>query len=179
MKLFEAVFKRLSPELRQAIDHLLSVPDGQQRSAFYDLKEFPPAPSISSIQSYLQHYQTVAQTGINEVDNPVLTPEFLHYLFKQAKRYSAKDLKRFADHKRYALMMAFLLETRKTLLDHLVKMHDQYVIEIARKSRNAYEQKHRELRKRQKRAVDVMLDTTDFLLDWPDDQNKGTVHIRA
>ena len=170
LELFEAVFKRLSPELRQAIDHLLSVPDGQQRSAFHDLKEFPPAPSISSIQSYLQHYQTVADTGINEVENQVLTPEFLDYLFKQAKRYSAKDLKRFADHKRYALMMAFLLETRKTLLDHLVKMHDQYVIEIARKSRNAYEQRHRELRKRQKRAVDVVLDTTDFLLDWPDDQ---------
>ena len=67
LELFEAVFERLSPELRQAIDHLLSVPDGQQRSAFYQLKDFPPAPSISSIQAYLRHYQTVAGTGINGV----------------------------------------------------------------------------------------------------------------
>ena len=170
LELFEAVFERLSPELRQAIDHLLSVPDGQQRSAFYQLKDFPPAPSISSIQAYLRHYQTVAGTGINELELQVFTPEFLAYLFKQAKRYSAKDLKRFADHKRYTLMIAFLLETRKTLLDHLVKMHDQYIMDLSRKSRNAYEKKHRDLRKRQKRAIDVMLDTTDFLLDWPDEQ---------
>jgi TnpA family transposase len=170
VQLFETVFRQLSPELRQAIDRLLMVPDGEQRSSFYHLKEYPPAPSISSIQSYLQRYQTVAETGIDEFENQVLTPEFLDYLFKQAKRYSTKDLKRFADHKRYALMICFLLETRKTLLDHLVMMHDQYIVDIARQTRNAYEKKHRELRKRQKRAIDVMLDTTDFLLEWPDDQ---------
>ena len=101
---------------------------------------------------------------------PVLTPEWLTYLYKQAKRYNAKDLKRFTAYKRCTLMVCFLLETRKTLLDHLVTMHDQYVTDISRQTRNAYEKKHRELRKRQKRAIDVMLDTTDFLLDWPDDQ---------
>jgi len=34
-KLFETVFSRLSPALRQAIDQLLLVPDGEQHSAFY------------------------------------------------------------------------------------------------------------------------------------------------
>jgi hypothetical protein len=94
VQLFETVFRQLSPELRQAIDQLLLVPDGEQRSYFYHLKEYPPAPSISSIQSYLQRYQIVAETGIDAFENQVLTPEFLDYLFKQAKRYSAKDLKR-------------------------------------------------------------------------------------
>lgn len=47
---------------------------------------------------------------------------------------------------------------------------DQYVMEICREIRNAHEKKHREIRKRQKRAIDVMLDTAVFLLDWPDDQ---------
>jgi len=51
-----------------------------------------------------------------------------------------------------------------------VTMHDQYLMEITRQTHRAHEQKHRELRKRQKRAIDVMLDTTDFLLEWPDEQ---------
>jgi TnpA family transposase len=170
LQLFETVFRQLSPALRQAIDRLLLVPDGEQRSAFFHLTEYPPAPSISSIQSYLQRYHTVAETGIDDFENQVFTPAFLEYFFKQAKRYNATDIKRFADHKRYTMMLCFLLETRKALLDHLVMMHDQYVVDIARQTQNAYEKKHRELRKRQKRAVDVMLDTTDFLLEWPDDQ---------
>src|SRR5439155_21831622 len=33
VQLFETVFQRLSPELRQAIDRLLDIPDGEQRSA--------------------------------------------------------------------------------------------------------------------------------------------------
>ncbi len=65
-QLFEAVFRRLSLELRQAIDRLLTVPEGEQRSYFFHLKEYPPAPSISSIQSYLQRYQTVAETGLDD-----------------------------------------------------------------------------------------------------------------
>ena len=104
-ELFETVFKRLSPELRQAIDQLLLVPDGEQHSAFYHLKEYPPAPSIASIQSYLHRYHTVAETGIDAFEIQVLTPKWLDYLCKQAKRYNAKDLKRFTDYKRYTLML--------------------------------------------------------------------------
>jgi hypothetical protein len=169
-ELFEAVFRHLSPALRQAIDHLLLVPDGVQHCAFYRLKEYPPAPSIASIQAYLQRYHTIAETGIDALESSILTPECLDYLAKPAKRYSAKDLKRFTADKRYTLMLCFLLETRTTLLAHLVTMHDQYLMEIVRPTHRAHAQKHRELRKRQKRAMDVMLDPTPFLLDWPDDQ---------
>ena len=35
--------QRLAPELRQAIDHLLTVPEGEQRSAFSTLKDYPPS----------------------------------------------------------------------------------------------------------------------------------------
>ena len=104
--------------------------------------------------------------AIDEINLQSLTTDFLRYLFQQAKRYNATDLKRFDDHKRYALMICFLLETRKVLLDHLVLMHDQYMLEITRQTKNAHEKKHRELRKRQKKAIDVVLDTTHRLLDW-------------
>ena len=169
-KLFESIFEHLSPELRRAIDQLLKVSEGEQRSYFHHLKAYPPAATISSLQSYLERYQTVATTGIDDFEARMLTPAFLDYLFQQAKRYSATDLKRFSDHKRYALMVCFLLETRKVLLDHLVTMHDQYLVDMCRKAKNIYEQKHRELRKRQKKAVDIVLEANNYLLDWPEDQ---------
>ena len=169
-QLFESVSEQLSPELRQAIDQLLKVSEGEKRSYFHHLKAYPPAATISSLQSYLERYQTVAATGIDDFEGRMLTPAFLDYLFKLAKRYSATALKRFADHKRYTLMVCFLLETRKVLLDHLVKMHDQYLMDMCRKAKNIYEQKHRELRKRQKKAVDIVLEANNYLLDWPTEQ---------
>jgi TnpA family transposase len=166
-QLFEAMVQRLAPELRQAIDHLLTVPEGAQRSTFSTLKDYPPAATISSIQAYLQRYHTVAATGIDTFEAPGVTAAFLDYLFTLAKRYSAPDLKRFAEPKRYALILAFLLETRKHLLDHLVTMHEQYIMDMCRHAKQSHEQQHRELRKRHKRAIDVVLEATTLLLDWP------------
>ena len=50
--------------------------------------------------------------------------------FDLARRYDAYDLKRFKDQKRYALVASFLGESRKILLDHLAKMHDQCCIRL-------------------------------------------------
>ena len=156
--------------MRQAIDRLLAVPEDEQRSYFYQLKEYPLSASVSSLQDYLDRYRTLVDCGVDGFEMLSVAQAFLTYLFQLARRYSAKDIKRFRDHKRYALMVCFLLQTRKVLLDHLVQMHDQYLTDMCRHSRNAYEKSHKELRKRHKKAVDIVLDATGKLLDWPDDQ---------
>jgi TnpA family transposase len=168
-QIFELVYHRLSPSLRQAIDQLLTVPEGAQRSYFAQLKEYPPAATITSLRTYLQRYRAVAETGIDEFEVQ-MEPAFLAYLFKLARRYSTTDLKRFNETKRYALMIGFLLETRQMLLDHLVKMHDQYIMEMGRHAKNRHNRQHRQLRQRQKRAIDTVLDITSLLLAWPDEQ---------
>ena len=169
-QLFEQVFEQMSPELRRAIDDLLQTSGGNQRTYFNQLKEYPPAAKISSLKRYLERYNNLVATGINEFEEKQIDTAFLHYLYRLTKRYSAKDMKRFKDHKRYALMVCFLLESRKILLDHLVKMHDQYMTELCRQTKNSHDKKHKEFRKRQKKAIDAVLDTTDVLLEWPDDQ---------
>jgi hypothetical protein len=169
-RIFEFLSQGLSPEIKQAIDHLLSAPEGQQRSYFYKLKEYPPSAKISSIKNYLMRYRILVDTGINDFEGQYIDSSYLDYLFKVAKRYSAKDLKRFKEHKRYALMFCFLIETQKVLLDYLVKMHDQYLMDMCRQSKNVYEKMHRTFRKRQKKAVDKILDSTHTFLDWPEEQ---------
>ena len=168
---FETIYQQLSPDLCKTIDDLLDVPEGEGRSYFSQLKQYPPEAKVSSLKTYLMRYQTLSAIGIDALDTQITESAFQNYLFKLAKKYSAKELKCFDEHKRYALMICFLLETRKILLDHLVKMHDQYITEISRECRNIYEKKHRALRKRHKRAVDTVIQTAKVLLDWPDDES--------
>ena len=169
-QIFEEIYRHLSPEVIQSIDNLLIAPRGEQRSSFHQLKEYPPAAKVTSLRDYLQRYRTLTETGINDMEPVFIDPAFQEYLYKLAKSYNARDLKRFKDHKRYSLMICFLLETRKVLLDHLVKMHDQYIMDMCRHSGDALEKKHREIRKKQKRAVDTVVGTTRLFLDWPDDE---------
>jgi Domain of unknown function (DUF4158) len=169
-QLFESLYQQLSKELIQAIDELLIAIPGDKRSLFYLLKEYPPSATITSIQSYLERYRVLEDTGIDAIESQVADPAFIDYLYKLARRYNAKEIKRFKENKCYSLMLCFLLETRKILLDHLVKMHDQYIVDMLRKSKQTHEKKHRDLRKRQKKAIDIILDATHLILDWPDDK---------
>ena len=168
-KLFEAFFKNLTEALKSNIDTLLVVNAGEQHSSFQLLKEYPPSASISSIQSYLNRYQLLAGVDIDNIKIQ-LEPSFINYLYKLTMRYNARDLKRFNEHKRYSMMVCFLFEIRKTLLDYLVKMHDQFIQEMLRESKHIHEKKHRELRKRQKSAIDTILDITNMILECPDDK---------
>lgn len=101
----------------------------------------------------------------------------MDYLYKLARRYNTKDIKRFKENKRYSLMLCFLLETRKVLLDHLVKMQDKYILDMLRKAKQVHEQKHRALRKRQKKAIDTVLDATHFIVNWLGDRPLSKVDL--
>ncbi|WP_222941660.1 DUF4158 domain-containing protein [Xenorhabdus sp. TS4] len=169
-KLFESLYKQLSGGIRLAIDEMLMASQGEQRSLFYLLKEFPPSATITSIQHYLERYLSLDRIGIDTLGSRMVDPAFMDYLYKLALRYDARDIRRFKENKRYALMLCFLLETGKVLLDYLVKMHDQYIMDMLRKGKQKYEKKHREFRQRQKKAIDIMLETTHFLLNWLDDK---------
>lgn len=88
----------------------------------------------------------------------------LRHLSQLARRYDARALKRFPPARRYALCACFLVEVQKTLLDHGVALHDQYLMEICRKSRNRFEKRHRQLRRRAKKGVETLIKTTKALL---------------
>lgn len=167
---FEALDTALPSDLRTALDDVLKIPEGQQHSTFQQLKTYPPEASVSSLKTYLGHYDTLLRTGIDVLETKLLEPAFLEFFFKQARRYNAADLKRFNEHKRNGLMVCFLLETRKRLLDHLVIMHEDYVTTMTRESRHTYEKQRRKLRSRRKIAIDTVLAAGDILLDWPDDE---------
>lgn len=79
------------------------------------------------------------------------------------------SLQRYLDPKRYALIACFLGESRKVILAHLVEMHDQFIMDMYRDARTAYEKQYRALRTRQRTAIDAVLRTTHALLDWPHD----------
>jgi TnpA family transposase len=169
-KFYESIYIQLTPELCKSIDGLLNVAEGEQNSYFYQLKEYPPSAKISSIKSYLRRYNILLETGINSFNLQAIDTPFMDYLFKLAKRYKASNIKQLKEYKRYALMICFLLQVRSILLDHLVKMHDQYIGGICRETKNEHEKKHRQFRRRQKISIDTIINTTNTFFDLPDDQ---------
>jgi hypothetical protein len=93
----------------------------------------------------------------------------VRHLALLAKRYDVYALKRFAPAKRQAMLACFLVEAERNPLDQLVEMHDQYLTTMWRRARQAFEGRHRRLRRRARDGVETVLLAIYILLAAPVD----------
>ena len=168
--IFEQIYTRLTPELKQAIDELLSIPRVGNKSQFSIFKEYPPSATITSLQVYLKRYQQLANIGIQEVDLTEIEPRFLQHMFKLGKYYDVSDIKRLKVKKRYAIVLVFLHESSKIILDYLIEMHDQYISNIYRETKNAYEEKCKQSTYKREKALEDITNIADIFLDFNADE---------
>jgi hypothetical protein len=110
---FERIAVQVHPEARRRIDELLTVPEGDQRSLLFRLKEYPPRGTPQTISEYLNCYHTAARAAWNLTEIRGVSQDLIEHLAHAAKRHDAWYLKRLLDSKRYAMVACFLVETRK------------------------------------------------------------------
>jgi hypothetical protein len=98
-------------------------------------------------------------TGLDDLD-----PAIVRQLGQLGRRYDAGDLRRFAKPKRDALVACYLTEARKTLLDQIVEMNDQFLTGMNRRSRTAVELLRKTLRRRARDGLQRLLGAVDALV---------------
>ena len=155
----------LSPELQRAMDSLLELPSGERRSTLFQLKEYPPEASNAVMVQYIERYHLLRDLGVGSIDLGSVSPPMVRYVADIAKRYEVSALRRFAPTKRYALLGCFLVESHKTILDHIVTLHDQLLSKKMREAKNAFEKRYRQLRRPYRRGLATLITTGNTLLD--------------
>ena len=155
----------LTPALIQSMDELLQVPLGIRRSMLFQLKEYPAEASYSVILRYIEPYHFLRDFGVGTIDLGGISPPMSRYLAEQAKRYDVHTLRRFPEAKRYGLTACFLVEIHKTILDHVVSLHDQLLTKKIREARNAFEKRYRQVRRQSRRGLAKLIHTGETLLD--------------
>jgi TnpA family transposase len=163
--IIERIAGRLTSEVRDAIDALVQVPEGGRRSELFELKQYPPEANAAALLAHLAKLDQLRSLGVGRIDLTGIGTALVQELAQLTRRYDAGDLKRFAPSKRHAFIACFLTETQKTLLDQTVALNDQYLTTMCRRSRNAFEARHREVRRRVKKGLETLLAAAEVLLD--------------
>lgn len=162
-ELFDRISSRLPPELRTAIDLLVEVPEGDARSSLFRLKEYPKNASTAAIKGDIARFRLIDDLLAGGANLDEIDPKVIRQLGQLGRRYDAGDLRRFAKPKRDALVACCLVEGRKTLLDHLVEMHEQFLIGMNRRAEKSVKDKDRLLRRRARDGMDRVLAGIDAL----------------
>ena len=158
------ISSRLPAALREAIDLLVEVPEGDARSSLFRLKDYPKSANAGVIKGDIVRLRLIEQlletgAGLDDLD-----PKIIRQLGQLGRSYDAGDLRRFAKPKRDALVACYLVEARKTLLDQIVEMNDLFLTGMNRRSRNSVETQRKSLRRRARDGLHCLLGTVDALV---------------
>ena len=183
--LFDRIASRLPPVLREAITLLVEVPQGDARSSLFRLKDYPKSANAAVIKGDIVRLRLIEEllgegAGLDDLD-----PMIVRQLGQLGHRYDAGDLRRFAKPKRDALVACYLVESRKTLLDQIVEMNDQFLTGMNRRARNVVETRRNGLH-RVLGAIDALVaaESEQTVMAFRDGQNppaliEATVACRA
>ncbi|MBX9721911.1 MAG: Tn3 family transposase, partial [Candidatus Obscuribacterales bacterium] len=173
---YEFISSRLSNKLKKTIDELLTQTDSERKTSLFHLKEYPRAANATQLLEYIEHFELLDSILGDDFDTGVDFSMQKH-LAQLVKRYDAAALKKLKRKKKYALIACFLAESRKTILDHIVALHDQYMTETTRKCKNKHDKKLKEGRRRARHGMSIVLDATEIMVDAtvPVDERVGVL----
>src|SRR3954465_3424499 len=162
--LFDKVAAQLPAPLREAIDLLLEMPEGDARSSLFRLKDAPRSATAAAIKGDIVRLCLIEQLLGDGVGFEGVDPKVIRHLGQLGRRYDAGDLRRFAKPKRDALVACYLVEARKTLLDQIVEMNDLFLTGMNRRSRTAVEIRRKNLRRRARDGLHRVPGAIDVLV---------------
>jgi hypothetical protein len=168
--LFDVVAAKVPDGLRAAIDLLVEVPAGDARSSLFRLKDYPKTAAAATIKGDIVRLCLIEELLTDSANLDEIDPKIVNQLGQLGRRYDAGDLRRFAKPKRDALVACYLIEARKTLLDQLVEMNDQFLTGMNRRARNTVKAQERVLRRQARAGMDRVLGAMDTLVSADGEQ---------
>ena len=102
-------------------------------------------------------YHAAVRTAWNISEIHGVSQALIEHLSHAAKRHDAWYLKRLPEAKRYAMVSCFLVETWKTILDHLIEMNDQHLTKQIGECRKAADERQREYWKLTRAGQDLLI----------------------
>jgi len=164
--IFDEILERIPMTFRKKIDLLLDVGENDGGvSSLVRFREYPRTPRPDHILEYLDRYEELRQMGATSLDFSDIKTDVIVQFYSLVAAYDVYRIKRFNENKRYSMVACFLSESARIILDYIVEMNDQYLTGMCRRARHAFENEHREFRKKAKQGIETVVTTLDGLLD--------------
>jgi len=134
-QMYEALIAPLSDRHRRSLDHLLTLRDGTKSSGLIWLRQPPGPPKPRHVLIHLSRLKT-----IDELDLPLGLDHTIHQnrllkLAREGGQMTAQHLRDLEPTRRYATLAALLLDTRATLIDEIIDLHDRYMGSVFSKAK--------------------------------------------
>ena len=122
---YEALTGSLSDHHRRALDGLLALREGTKGSGLVWLRQPPGLPRARHILAHLDRLKAVRDLWLPDGLEQAVHQNRLLKLAREGGQMTAQHLRDLEPARRYATLVAVLLDTRATLIDEIIDLHDR------------------------------------------------------
>ena len=126
-QVYDALAKPLSDGHRQALDKLLTVREGTKGSGLIWLSQPPGPPTPKHVLVHLERLKTIRDLCLPEGLEQAIHQNRLLKLAREGGQMTAQHLRDLEPNRRFATLVAVLLDSRATLIDEIIDQHDRYM----------------------------------------------------
>lgn len=138
-KIYEKISEKITNDMRSQIKALLLSPQNQTLSDLQQYKRSPPEPRAKIINEFLDRLDVLQKINIHQISLSDIHPQVVDECYRLVCTYNARDLQRLKpDSKRDTLLICFLVESYKLLLDHIVDLNHKMLEKKERISKNKF-----------------------------------------
>jgi TnpA family transposase len=126
-QVYEALSAPLGDFHRRALDGLLSIREGSKGSGLIWLRQPPGPPKPKHVLAHLERLKTIRDLALPGGLEQAIHQNRLLKLAREGGQMTAQHLRDLERSRRHATLVAVILDTRATLIDEIIDLHDRFM----------------------------------------------------
>lgn len=136
-KFYRQIVQTISQDKLDELQSLITPKDIGAESYLSEIKQYPGNANSQVMNQYLGYFHKIKSLGVLECDLSSINPEVIEELAKKGKYLTSYQLRCIRSKiKRQAIIICFLHEASKSILDYLVDIYKTIFIDIKRRAKN-------------------------------------------
>ncbi|HEM6966113.1 TPA: Tn3 family transposase [Legionella pneumophila] len=132
-----SIAETLAPSLRANLHHLITPEHKEAYAQLAELRTSPQNANSEVMNKYLDYFEEIEQLGILDCNLSAIHPDVITELAQKGRYYDAVQLRDMASKvKQEAIIICFLHETAKTILDYIVFLFKRILLDTNRRAKN-------------------------------------------
>ena len=124
---YAALTTPLSDPLRCALDTVLTAREGTQTSGLAWLRQPPGTPNAKHVLMHIERLKAIRDLGLPDGLERAVHQNRLLKLAREGGQMTAQHLRDLESNRRYATLVALLLDTHATLIDEIIDLHNRII----------------------------------------------------
>jgi len=126
-QVYEALTAPLTNHHRRVLDGLLAIREGTKGSGLIWLRQPPGPPKPKHVLTHLERLKTVRELWLPDGLEHAIHQNRLLKLAREGGQMTAQHLRDLEPARRYATLVAVILDTHATLIDDIIDLHDRFM----------------------------------------------------